>query len=144
MSRLINQEGLDLIKSFEGLRTSAYRDSVGVPTIGYGHTKGVKMGQTISETQAEQFLREDLADAEAGVEKWVKVPLSDNEFAALVSFTFNLGVGSLSKSTLLRKLNADKRNEAAVEFLKWNRAGGKVLEGLTRRRKAEHDLFLKK
>lgn len=141
-TRTINDKGLELVKQMEGCRLKSYADSVGVPTIGYGHTKGVKLGQTISSEQATQFLKYDLQEAERGVEKLVKVPISENEFAALVSFTFNLGVGSLAKSTLLRLLNSGDKVAAARQFVLWNRAGGKVLSGLTRRRIAEKDLFL--
>jgi GH24 family phage-related lysozyme (muramidase) len=149
--RHINQAGLDLVKEFEGLarriqgdpgHVAAYLDSVGVPTIGYGHTRGVHLGQVISIAQAEQFLREDMAESEGGVTRMVTVTVSDNEFAALVSFVFNLGPGALKHSTLLRRLNQGNKPAAADEFLKWNRAGGQVLAGLTRRREAERALFL--
>jgi lysozyme len=138
----INDEGLELIKQFEGLRLRAYKDAVGVTTIGFGHTRTAKDGMVITEQQAEDLLREDLKDAEQGVTRVVKVPLGSNEFSALVSFVFNLGIGNLSKSTLLKKLNAGDRVGASGEFLKWNKAGGRVLNGLTRRREAERRLFL--
>lgn len=141
--RRINKAGLDLIKSFEGLRLKAYKDSVGVWTIGYGHTRTATSGMSISEPEAEALLREDLKDAQGGVDRLVKQQLSDNEYAALVSFVFNLGAGNFSRSTLLKKLNAGDRKGAAEQFLVWNKAGGQVLAGLTRRRKAERDLFLK-
>lgn len=142
MSRKTGQAGIDLIKRFEGCRLKAYQDSVGVWTIGYGHTKGVKRGQVITQEQADAFLRDDLGDAEAGVERVVKVPLTDNQFGALVSFTFNLGIGALSKSTLLRTLNGGDYSSASEQFKRWSRAGGKVLAGLVRRRLAEASLFL--
>lgn len=141
--RQINKAGLDLIKFFEGLRLKAYKDSVGVWTIGYGHTRTATPGMSISEPEAEALLREDLKDAQGGVDRLVKQQLSDNEYAALVSFVFNLGAGNFSRSTLLKKLNAGDRKGAAEQFLVWNKAGGQVLAGLTRRRKAERDLFLK-
>lgn len=140
--RRINKAGLDLIKSFEGLRLKAYKDAVGVWTIGYGHTKTATPGTVISEPEAESLLLNDLAEAQGAVERLVKQPLNDNEYAALVSFVFNLGSGNLSRSTLLRKLNAGDRKGASDQFLVWNKAGGKVLAGLTRRRQAERDLFL--
>jgi lysozyme len=149
--RQINQAGLDLIKSFEGYEkkiagstdVKAYRDIVNVLTIGYGHTgSDVHDGLRITQAQAENLLRGDLATAERIVTNAVKVALSDNEYAALVSFVFN--TGSLPGTTLLRMLNAGDRAGAADQFLRWNKAGGSVVEGLTRRRKAERALFLKK
>lgn len=133
----INEAGLKLIESFEGLRLRAYQDSVGVWTIGYGHTQGVKKGQTITPQQAEALLQQDLAMAETAVNSR-NLPLTDNQFSALVSFTFNLGAGNLT--TLLRK------GLAAVpeRILLFDHAGGKKLSGLTRRRIAERDLYLKK
>lgn len=141
--RHINEEGLAAIKRFESLRLRAYKDSVGVPTIGYGHTRGVSMGQTITEAQADNFLREDLQDAEAAVERLVKVPLTDGQFAALVSFTFNVGGGALAKSTLLKKLNARDYNAVPHELMKYKLAGGRVLPGLANRRAAEAGLWAK-
>mgnify|MGYP002075963031 CR=1 FL=1 len=138
-----NLAGINLIKSFEGLRLYAYKDSVGVLTIGHGHTKNVRPGMTITQKQAEDFLRADLGYFENAVKKLVRVHLTDNQFAALVSFCFNLGEGNLAKSTLLRKLNAGDTRGAAEEFLKWNKAGGKPLVGLTKRRAAERELFLR-
>jgi lysozyme len=149
--RQINQAGLDLIKSFEGYARAiagstdvkAYQDVVGIWTIGYGHTgSDVRSGLRITQAQAEDLLRKDLATAERIVTNAVKVSLSDNEYAALVSFVFN--TGSLPGTTLLRMLNAGDRAGAADQFLRWNKAGGSVVEGLTRRRKAERALFLKK
>lgn len=139
----ISQKGVDLIKSFEGLELKAYKDSVGVTTIGYGSTgPHVSMGMTITKEQAEQLLKKDLERFERGVSDLVKVPLNQNQFDALVSFSFNLGLGNLKSSTLLKKLNASDYIGASKEFERWNRAGGKVLNGLTRRRIAERDLFL--
>ncbi|MGC0151389.1 lysozyme [Chromobacterium vaccinii] len=139
----INQAGLDLIKDFEGLRLLAYQDLVNVWTIGYGHTgPDVRPGQRISNTQAEQLLLGDLARFETGVDKMVKVPLNPNQFSALVSFSYNLGLGNLQQSTLLRLLNKRDYAGAAGQFPLWNKAGGHVIDGLTRRRQAEQKLFL--
>ena len=137
----IGERGLALIREFEGVRLAAYLDSVGVPTIGYGHTKGVQMGDTCSQEQADQWLKEDCADAEDCVNSAVSVPLTQCEFDALVSFVFNLGCGAFRKSTLLRKLLDSDYDGAAIEFRKWDKAGGQVLAGLTRRRAAEARLF---
>ena len=137
------QRGIDLIKQFEGLRLTAYQDMVGVWTIGYGHTgRDVKAGMTITQQQAEQLLINDLAQFERGVNDLVTVQINQNQFDALVSFSYNLGVGALQKSTLLRLLNAGSYQPAADEFPRWNRAGGNVVAGLTRRRYAERQLFL--
>ena len=141
-SRQTNASGVNLIKSFEGLRLKAYQDAVGVWTIGYGTTRGVKPGQEISEAQAEALLKTDLNRFEQAVNQAVRVPINDNQFAALVSFTYNVGSGALRSSTLLRKLNYRDTYGAANEFPRWNRAGGRVLAGLTRRRNAERALFL--
>lgn len=135
------QDGIDLIKHFEGLRLEAYQDSVGVWTIGYGSTKDIKEGMRITPFMAEQFLRDDLEEAEKAVSRLVDVSLTQNEFDALVSFAFNLGAGNLQHSTLLRKLNNSDKVGASDEFLRWVNAGGKKLEGLVRRRKAERALF---
>lgn len=145
----ISQDGINLIKHFEGCRLKAYLDSVSVPTIGYGHTKGVKEGMIITETKAEELLKQDLEYFENRVLDLVKVNLTQHQFDALVSFAFNVGEGNLKKSTLLKKLNNTiffRQTEVeaiADEFLKWNKAGGKVLAGLTKRRQAERSLFLK-
>jgi GH24 family phage-related lysozyme (muramidase) len=141
-TRQINAAGLRLLKSFEGLRLRAYQDAVGVWTIGYGTTAGVRPGQVITEAQAEALLKRDLNRFEAAVEKLVAVPLNDNQFSALVSFAYNVGEGALSSSTLLNLLNRKEYQEAANQFLRWNRAGGMELAGLTRRRRAERALFL--
>jgi len=148
MGRKIAKPGLDLIKSFEGLYLTAYLDIVGVPTIGYGCTEGVtkedvKNKRTITEAEAEAMMMSELAKFERGVEACVKVPINQNQFDALVSFSYNLGLGSLQKSTLLKLLNAGDVSGAAEQFLRWNKAGGKEVRGLTRRREAERSLFLK-
>lgn len=143
-----SQTGINLIKGFEGKRLVAYDDGVGVWTIGYGTIKypngvRVKKGDTCTESQAETYLKSDLIKFENAINRLVKVPLNQNQFDALSSFTYNLGETNLSKSTLLRKLNAKDYKGAADQFLVWNRAGGKVLTGLVRRREAERSLFLK-
>ena len=144
MTRKISEAGRKFIEKEEGLRLQSYKDSVGIWTVGYGSTIGVQPGMTITQEQAEEMLEQDLATAEAGVESLVKVPINDNEFAALVSFAFNLGVGSLQRSTLLRCLNKGNRKDAAAEFLKWSRAGGVVSDAILGRRKREAALFLSK
>ena len=147
-SRHINERGLALIKAFEGLHLQAYKDAVGIWTIGWGHTGivhqdgSVHEGRTITEEQAEELLKYDLRNFERAVARLVTVPLDDDQFAALVSFAFNLGEGNLQKSTLLKKLNAGDYASAAEEFGKWNQAGGQVLAGLVRRRESEQRLFL--
>lgn len=139
----ISQRGLDTIKAFEGLELKAYYDAVGIITIGYGSTgPHVKPGLVITPSEAEDLLRKDVTRFEACVEKQVTAPINQNQFDALVSFAFNLGCGNLASSTLLRKLNAKDYAGAAEQFLVWNRAGGRVLPGLTRRREAEKALFL--
>ena len=137
----ISKAGLDLIKQFEGLYLKAYRCPAGVPTIGYGHTAGVAMGQTITQQQADDYLRRDVRQFERAVARLVTVPLTQGQFDALVSFAFNLGDGALAQSTLLRLLNAGDYAGAAAQFDRWNKAGGRVLPGLVRRRAAERALF---
>jgi lysozyme len=142
----LSQNGLDLIKEFEGLRLKAYPDIGGVPTIGYGTTgPDIKLGMEITKAEAEDLLRQDVAAFEGGVSDLVKVAINQNEFDALVSFSYNVGLGALKSSTLLRLLNngAD-RSVVAAEFVRWNKVDGKPIEGLTRRRKAEQALFLTK
>lgn len=146
MVRQVNKAGLDLIKSFEGLRLEAYPDpgTGGDPwTIGYGSTKGVKKGMKITMQEAEQRLIMDLQDACKAVERYVTIPLNDNQFAALVSFTFNVGAGNLAVSTLLKRLNEGEYASVPMQLMRWNRANGKIMNGLTRRRTAEGDLFQK-
>ncbi|EMW3253478.1 lysozyme [Enterobacter hormaechei] len=142
-----SEKGIALIKEFEGCKLTAYQDSVGVWTIGYGWTqpvdgKPIRAGMTIKQETAERLLKTGLVGYESDVSRLVKVSLNQGQFDALVSFTYNLGSRSLSTSTLLRKLNAGDYAGAADEFLRWNKAGGKVLNGLTRRREAERALFL--
>lgn len=135
----------EIIKEHEGLRLKAYPDpgSGGVPwTIGYGHTKGVKKGDTCTKEQAEQWLTEDMAEAYAVVDKAVKVPLSEKQRDALCSFVFNVGGGAFQKSTMLKLLNQGKYSEAAAQFPRWTFASGKSMRGLVIRRGKERALFL--
>lgn len=137
----IGTSGIELIKEFEGCKLVAYLDSVGIPTIGYGHTKGVQIGFHCSQEEADAWLLEDVKDAEACVNGSVTVPLTQNEFDALVAFVFNLGCKSFRGSTLLRKLLDSDYDGAAQEFKRWDKAGGRELPGLLRRRLAEAELF---
>jgi len=141
--REINQAGLDLIRQSEGLALKAYRCPAGRWTIGYGHTATAQPGQTITPREANELLAADLLTFEQLVEKLVKGPLTDNQFAALVSFVFNIGGAAFSKSTLLKRLNAGQTAAAADQFLLWTKAAGKELPGLVKRRAAERDLFLR-
>lgn len=131
----------DFVKSFEGLELTAYQCSAGVWTIGYGHTKGVKSGDEISSYEAEQLLIEDLTAISDDLNRLVDVPVSQGQYVALLSLAFNVGATALKKSTLLSKLNRRDYEGAAEEFDKWVYAGGKVVEGLQRRRAAERALF---
>ena len=133
--------GIELIKDFEGRRLVAYQDSVGVWTIGYGHTKTAHEDKLIIKSTADRLLAEDLAEFEKYVDTYVTVALTQNQFDALVSWTFNLGPGNLKESTMLKKLNQGLYAEVPDEMRRWNKAGGKVLEGLIRRREAEAKLF---
>lgn len=138
----INKKGIAMVKRFEGCVLHVYLDAVGLPTVGWGRMdKSLKVGDKITQAQADKFLEEDLARFEAGVAKLLTRPVTSNEFSALVSFAFNVGLGALGKSTLLKKVN-NKMVGAEQEFLKWTRAGGKVLPGLVKRRQAEMELFL--
>lgn len=134
--------GISLIQGFETLRLQAYLDQRGIPTLGWGHTAGVKMGDTCTAAQADLWFEADTAFACRAISETVTVPLSQNQFDALVSFTFNVGVGSEAHSTLLRLLNAGDFAGAADQFLVWNHVDGVVNAGLTRRRQAEQALFL--
>lgn len=138
----LSARGAEFIAGFEGFRPHAYWDSFGrVWTIGFGHTRNVGPGQIVTRATGLHLLRQDAKDAAQAVSDLVDVPLTQNQFDALVSFAFNLGSGALAESTLLRKLNAGKYKAAAKEFKRWNHAGGVVLAGLTRRRNAEARLF---
>jgi lysozyme len=146
MARNVNAEGLKLIKQWEGLRLKAYKDGGGVWTIGYGHTSAagnpkVNPSMSITEAEAEKILRDDLDKFEADVVRLVKVPLTDNQFSALVSFHFN--TGALDKSTLLKKLNKGDYNSVPSELMKWVNDNGKKVQGLVNRRAAECGLWAK-
>ena len=137
----ISKKGLDLIKEYEGCVLTAYRCPAGVWTIGYGHTGGVNKGDKITKKQAESFLKEDIEKFENGVNSVVSVALTQNQFDALVSFTYNVGLAAFKTSTLRQKLNAGDYKGAAKEFPRWNKSSGRVLNGLIRRRNAEKRLF---
>jgi GH24 family phage-related lysozyme (muramidase) len=142
----ISQVGIDLIKKFEGCSLRAYKPVKSELhfTIGYGHYgPDVKEGEIITQAKADALLKKDLQRFVDGVNKWVKVKLNQNQFDALVSFSFNLGLGNLSTSTLLEYVNHNDFERAANEFDKWIKAGGVVLAGLVKRRKEEKELFLK-
>ena len=136
-----SQNGIDLIKHFEGCELYAYKCPAGVWTIGYGHTKDVEPGMQITEDDAHNMLVEELNEYETYVNTLVSVPLNQNQFDALVSWVYNLGGGNLKASTLLKVLNSGDYEGVPAQIMRWNKAGGKVLEGLTRRRQAEADLF---
>lgn len=144
----INAAGLTLIKSFEGFRADAYLDPVGVPTIGYGTTSAagvgitVKLGMRITEAQAQAYLAAALDKFAAHIRPLIKVPINENEWAAFLSLAYNIGPGAFGKSSALRKFNQLDRAGAADAILLWNKAGGRVLKGLMRRREAERALFL--
>ncbi|MNU90792.1 Lysozyme RrrD [compost metagenome] len=132
------------IKDHEGLRLTAYKDGGGVWTIGYGHTgSDVREGLTIPLSEAERLLTRDLRVAEGYVNRLVQVKLTQNQFDALVSFVYNVGGDAFAKSTMLRLLNAGEYEGAANQFLRWNKDNGKVVDGLTNRRRKERELFLK-
>ncbi|MCZ2158728.1 lysozyme [Bartonella sp. 220] len=146
--RKISSEGLALIKQWEGLRLNAYKDAIGVWTIGYGHTNSagkpfVRKGMTITEQQAEALLCQDLRQFEIVVEEAVSVSLSNSQFAALVSFCYNVGTEAFCNSTLLKKLNNGDYASVPSELQKWTKAGGKRLQGLAHRRAAEAGLWAK-
>ena len=137
-----SDSGFALTRSFEGLRLTAYQDCGGVWTIGYGHTgREVRAGLTITETEAEALLRSDVAASETSVNRAVNVPITQNQFDALVDFCFNCGRGNFLSSTLLRQVNLGNTQAATAQFALWVHAGGEVVPGLVRRRKAEAELF---
>jgi GH24 family phage-related lysozyme (muramidase) len=137
----ISNKGLDLIKFYEGLELEAYKCAAGVLTIGYGWTHDVKEGDTITEERAEELLREGIVQYENAVHDLVDVPLEQHQFDALVSWVYNLGKANLAASTLLKKVNAQEFDEVPDQIRRWNKAGGKVLEGLTKRRESEAKLW---
>lgn len=135
---------VDLIKEFEGCKLTAYKDIVGIPTIGYGTTEGVHMGTTITMAQAISFLMTDVARCASRIKTMLKQPITDNELCAMISLSYNIGLGGLEHSTMLRLFNAGApKQEVANAFLAWDHAGGVVVPGLERRRAAEAALFLK-
>jgi len=138
----ISDNGLALIESFEGKRLTAYLDSVKIPTIGVGHTgPEVCLGQTITDAECLDLLRGDVKEAEDAVNESVTAVLNQAQFDALVSLVFNIGAGAFKDSTLLRMLNAGQYEAAADQFQRWDRAGGRELPGLLKRRLAEADVF---
>jgi lysozyme len=145
---LINKATIELVKEFEGLRLKAYRDSAGVLTIGYGTTAAAglgitpKAGMVITEAEAEGYLIKGLEKFAASIRPKITAPINDNEFGAFLSLAYNIGPWAFAKSSALRKFNAGDKAGAANAILLWNKAGGKVLAGLTRRRGRERELFL--
>ena len=139
--RTVNEAALDLIKRFEGFSPKAYVCPGGRLTIGYGHTKDVSPGDTITRTQADLLLRQDVSLAAEAVEKHVTVPLNDNQFGALVSFVFNLGAGAFKESTLLRLLNDGQYEAVPVQLNRWVYSSKQRLRGLVLRRAAEGRLW---
>ena len=137
----ISQEGLSLIKKFEGCKLQSYKCAAGVWTIGYGSTNGIEEGMEISQERADMLLLEDVEVFEKAVNELVEVPLEQNQFDSLISWTFNLRPTNLKNSTLLKVLNNKNYDEVPTQIKRWNKAGGKVLQGLIRRREAEALLF---
>jgi lysozyme len=142
--------GIDLIREFEGFKSRPYLDAVKLPTIGYGTTiypngtRVTMLDPAITEQKATEYLQHDVTSFEISVNRLVTSSLNQSQFDALVSFTYNLGGNNLKKSTLLKKVNVNPDDPSIrAEFLKWNKAGGKKLNGLTRRRAAESDLYFK-
>lgn len=137
-----SEKGIEFIKLSEGLLLEAYQDSGGVWTIGYGHTKGVKKGDQITEFMATEYLKDDLRNSEQAVSLYVTSKINQNQFDALVSFTFNLGPGNLKSSTLLKRVNADP-NDPDIErqFKRWIYCKGVVLKGLVKRREREAAIY---
>ena len=140
----ISQEGIALIKKFEGCELMAYQCSAGVWTIGYGHTKGIEEGMEITQQEAEDMLVEELHEYENYINDNVTAPLSQNQFDAMVSWVYNLGPANLKSSTLLKVLNAGNYDDVPFQIRRWNKAGGVTLDGLIRRREAEALLFQNK
>lgn len=138
-----SQACTDLVASFEGCSFVAYQDGNGIWTIGYGHTKGVKAGDTCTREQALDWQSEDLETADQALESLVKIPINQNQWDGLTSLVFNIGQGNFSRSTCLKDLNAGDIQAAADAMLLWNKVAGKVSSGLVRRRAAERSLFLK-
>lgn len=140
--RHITQDGIDLIKRFEGFSSTVYICPAGYPTIGYGHlVRNSETFENISQEEAEALLRTDVESAERAVLRLIKVPLTDGQFDALVSFTYNLGSGALQCSTLRRKVNRQVHGEVPAQLVRWVWAGGRKLNGLIRRRAVEAKLY---
>jgi lysozyme len=145
---MINQATVDLVKQFEGFRAEAYKCPAGVWTIGYGTTAQANVGivpvsgMKITEAEAEGYLQKGLDKCASEIKPSISAPINDNEFGAFVSLAYNIGSGAFKRSSALRKFNAGDKQGAANAILMWNKAGGKVLKGLVRRREAERDLFL--
>tara|TARA_R110000782_G_scaffold60536_1_gene125069 strand:- start:738 stop:1181 length:444 start_codon:yes stop_codon:yes gene_type:complete len=137
----ISQEGLALIKKFEGCELKSYRCSAEVLTIGYGHTKGVEEGQEITQEEAEEMLSSELDEYEGYINDMVECELEQHQFDALVAWVYNLGPSNLKSSTLLKRLNSNELKDVPNQLKRWNKAGGKILQGLVRRRKSESLLF---
>jgi lysozyme len=142
----LSPQGYDLIREFEGLRTAAYRDAVGVWTIGYGHTSAagepsVKPGMVITESEATEILERDVERFADGVRHHVRVSLAEDQFSALVSFAYNVGLGNFARSSVLKAVNARDFEAVPRRLALWNKAGGRTLPGLVRRRAAEAALF---
>ena len=136
-----SQDGLKLIKKFEGGELKSYQDSVGVWTIGYGHTKGVEEGQEITQDEAEEMLASELEEYEGYINDMVECDLEQHQFDALVAWVYNLGPTNLRSSTMLKRLNANDLDDVPNQIKRWDKAGGKVLQGLVRRREAEALMF---
>ena len=137
----ISEEGISLIKKFEGCELRAYLDAVDVPTIAYGRTKDVKIGDICTQQQAEDWLEEELVEYAGYVNEAVKVELTQPQFDSLVSWTYNLGPSNLNRSSMLRVLNTSDYDNVPEQIMRWNKAGGRVLAGLVRRREAEAEMF---
>jgi len=144
LTRVISAEGIALIKKFEGCELTSYQDSVGVWTIGFGHTKGVKRGMIVTQAEASRMLEDELTEYEGYINDYIKVDLEQHQFDALVAWVYNLGPTNLKKSTLLKELNSGSFRNVPKEIRRWNKAGGRVLNGLIRRREAEALLFMEK
>lgn len=144
LSSALVLSGAYLVAPFEGKENNAYIDPVNILTICYGSTKNVKKGDYKTDDECLELLAEDLVEHDKKMLRYIEVNVTDYQHAAFLSFTYNVGVGAFSKSTLLKKLNKGDYEGACNELLRWNKAGGKVLNGLTKRRQAERDMCLGK
>ncbi len=138
---ITSEQGRDFIKSFEKCRLSSYDDGVGVWTIGWGRTKSVQRGDECTQEQADDWFDDELIDFEQGVTSAVKQRLSQNEFDACVSLSYNIGISAFQRSTLCKMLNLNDFTGAAKQFDVWNKGGGQVMQGLVKRRAAERKIF---